>query len=350
MNIKIDEPSSKDSGHIGNTYIRRKFFFLTVIFLMVFMASFVVGRYHLTIIQLFDFLIFKLFNTSRDVPDTVETVVMNLRLPRILAAIFIGASLATSGAAYQGVFKNPLASPDILGATAGASFGASLAIYFSLNNYGIQISAFIFGIVSVILVFTISQRVRTDLTMALVLTGMLVGTLFSSAVSLIKYVVDPFDKLPAITFWLMGGLSGITIESVKLVFIPMLLNLTILYLLRWQINALSLGDEEAKTLGVNTGRLRLIIVICSTILTATSVCISGVIGWIGLVIPNLARLLIGSNYVYLLPASIIMGGTFLLIVDCVSRGLFPVEVPLGILTAFIGAPFFIILLYKSWKG
>jgi iron complex transport system permease protein len=334
---------------IRHTHIKKKYTFLTIIFAIVFVTSFTVGRYPLTIKQLLDFLILRFFNASKDLPDAVETVIMNLRLPRIFAAALVGSSLAASGAAYQGIFKNPLASPDVLGASAGAAFGASLAIYFSFSNYGIQLSAFTFGIVSVLLAFTISQRIRTDSAVALVLTGMLVGTLFSSAISLIKYVADPFDKLPAITFWLMGSLSGMSIRSVKFASIPIFISLTVLYFMRWQINVMSLGDEEAKTLGVNTERLRLIIIICSTILTATSVCISGVIGWIGLVIPNLARLLVGSNYVYLLPATIVMGGTFLLIVDCVSRGVFPVEVPLGILTAFIGAPFFIILLYKGWR-
>ncbi|MDD4569826.1 MAG: iron ABC transporter permease [Tepidanaerobacteraceae bacterium] len=349
MDIKINETNNKNLMSIRHTHIKKKFTFLTTIFAIVFVTSFTVGRYPLTIKQLLDFLIFRFFDVSKDLPDVIETVIMNLRLPRILAAVLVGSSLAASGAAYQGIFKNPLASPDVLGASAGAAFGASLAIYFSFNHYGIQLLAFIFGIVSVMLAFTISQRIRTDSAVALVLTGMLVGTLFSSAISLIKYVADPFDKLPAITFWLMGSLSGMSIRSVKFACIPILISLTVLYFMRWQINVLSLGDEEAKTLGVNTERLRLIIIICSTILTATSVCISGVIGWIGLVIPNLARLLVGSNYVYLLPATMVMGGTFLLVVDCVSRGLFPVEVPLGILTAFIGAPFFIILLYKGWR-
>jgi iron complex transport system permease protein len=349
MDIKINELNNKNLMSIRHMHIKNKFTFLITIFAIFFITSFTVGRYPLTIKQLLDFFFLRYFNVSKEMPDVVETVIVNLRLPRILAAVLVGSSLATSGAAYQGIFKNPLASPDVLGASAGAAFGASLAIYFSFSHYGIQLMAFTFGIVSVLLAFTISQRIRTDSAVALVLTGMLVGTLFSSAISLIKYVADPFDKLPAITFWLMGSLSGMSIRSVKFACIPIFISLTVLYFMRWQINVLSLGDEEAKTLGVNTERLRLIIIICSTILTATSVCISGVIGWIGLVIPNLARLLVGSNYVNLLPATIVMGGTFLLGVDSISRGLFPVEVPLGILTAFIGAPFFIILLYKGWR-
>ncbi|AEE90624.1 putative ABC transporter permease protein HI_1471 [Tepidanaerobacter acetatoxydans Re1] len=349
MDIKINEVNNKNLISIRHTHIKNKFTFLTIIFAVVFIISFTVGRYPLTIKQLLDFLILRFFHVSKEVPDVVETVIMNLRLPRILAAVLVGSSLAASGAAYQGIFKNPLASPDVLGASAGSAFGASLAIYFSFSHYGIQLSAFIFGIISVLLAFIISQRIRTDSAVALVLTGMLVSTLFSSAISLIKYVADPFDKLPTITFWLMGSLSGMSMRSVKFACIPIFISLTVLCLLRWQISVLSLGDEEAKALGVNTQRLRLIVIICSTVLTATSVCISGVIGWIGLVIPNLARLLVGSNYMHLLPATIVMGGTFLLGVDCVSRGLFPVEVPLGILTAFIGAPFFLILLYKGWR-
>lgn len=349
MDTKVNEVNDTDPILTRRVDFRKKFTFLIIIFTMVFTASFAVGRYPLTIKQLLDFVIFRFFDTSTEIPEAVETVIMNLRLPRILAAVLVGSSLAASGAAYQGIFKNPLASSDVLGASAASAFGASIAIYFSFSNYGVQLSAFILGIISVLLVFIISQRIQTDSAIALVLTGMLVSTLFSSAISLIKYIADPFDKLPAITFWLMGSLSGVSIYSVKFVCIPMLISLTVLYLLRWQINVLSLGDEEAKALGVNTQRLRLIIIVCSTVLTATSICISGVIGWIGLVIPNLARLLVGSNYTHLLPATVVMGSTFLLGVDCVSRGLFPVEVPLGILTAFIGAPFFLILLCKGGR-
>ena len=309
MDIKINETNSKNPASIRHTHIKKKYTFLTIIFAIVFVTSFTVGRYPLTIKQLLDFLILRFFDVSKDLPDVVETVIMNLRLPRILAAALVGSSLAASGAAYQGYLRTPGFTGCFRGFSRCSFWGKSCHI-FSFSNYGIQLSAFTFGIVSVLLAFTISQRIRTDSAVALVLTGMLVGTLFSSAISLIKYVADPFDKLPAITFWLMGSLSGMSIRSVKFASIPIFISLTVLYFMRWQINVMSLGDEEAKTLGVNTERLRLIIIICSTILTATSVCISGVIGWIGLVIPNLARLLVGSNYVYLLPATIVMGGTF----------------------------------------
>lgn len=178
MDIKINETNNKNLMSIRHTHIKNKFTFLIIIFAIVFVTSFTVGRYPLTIKQLLDFLIFRFFDVSKDLPDVIETVIMNLRLPRILAAVLVGSSLAASGAAYQGIFKNPLASPDVLGASAGAAFGASLAIYFSFNHYGIQLLAFIFGIVSVMLAFTISQRIRTDSAVALVLTGMLVGTLF----------------------------------------------------------------------------------------------------------------------------------------------------------------------------
>ncbi|WP_069589777.1 FecCD family ABC transporter permease [Neomoorella thermoacetica] len=318
--------------------------------LLVFLLSFPLGRYAISPGQLLTILAAKVFPIEPTWPATMETVVFQVRLPRIIAAMLVGASLATAGAAYQGMFKNPLVSPDILGASAGAGFGAALAIYFSLGVVGIQVSSFLFGLLAVGLTWTLSSRIRRDPILILVLAGILIGTLFSSGTSLIKYVADPYDKLPAITFWLMGSLAAIAPRDVWTALVPILVGTLPLYLLRWRLNVLSLGEEEARSLGLDTGRLRLIVILCSTLITAASVAISGMIGWVGLIIPHLARMLVGPNYRELLPAAILIGSAYLLLVDDLARVLTSVEIPLGILTSIIGAPFFLYLLLNARRG
>nr|WP_071522329.1 iron ABC transporter permease [Moorella thermoacetica] len=318
--------------------------------LLVFLLSFPLGRYAISPGQLLTILAAKVFPIEPTWPATMETVVFQVRLPRIIAAMLVGASLATAGAAYQGMFKNPLVSPDILGASAGAGFGAALAIYFSLGVVGIQVSSFLFGLLAVGLTWTLSSRIRRDPILILVLAGILIGTLFSSGTSLIKYVADPYDKLPAITFWLMGSLAAITPRDVWTALVPILAGMLPLYLFRWRLNVLSLGEEEARSLGLDTGRLRLIVILCSTLITAASVAISGMIGWVGLIIPHLARMLVGPNYRELLPAAILIGSAYLLLVDDLARVLTSVEIPLGILTSIIGAPFFLYLLLNARRG
>ncbi|OIQ54334.1 putative ABC transporter permease protein [Moorella thermoacetica] len=318
--------------------------------LLVFLLSFPLGRYTISPGQLLTILAAKVFPIEPTWPATLETVVFQVRLPRMLAAMLVGAALATAGAAYQGMFKNPLVSPDILGASAGAGFGAALAIYFSLGVVGIQVSSFLFGLLAVGLTWTLSSRIRRDPILILVLAGILIGTLFSSGTSLIKYVADPYDKLPAITFWLMGSLAAIAPRDVWTALVPILVGTLPLYLLRWRLNVLSLGEEEARSLGLDTGRLRLIVILCSTLITAASVAISGMIGWVGLIIPHLARMLVGPNYRELLPAAILIGSAYLLLVDDLARVLTSVEIPLGILTSIIGAPFFLYLLLNARRG
>lgn len=275
-------------------------------------------------------------------PAVVETGVFQVRLPRVLAAMAAGAALSTAGAAYQGMFRNPLVSPDILGASAGACFGAALAIYLSLGVWGIQITSFLCGLLAVSLAFWVSTRVRQDPVLALVLAGILIGTLFSSATSLIKYIADPYDKLPAITFWLMGSLGRVSAKDLAMVLFPVLVGMLPLYLLRWRLNVLSLGEEEARALGLNTGRLRLMVILCATLMTSATVAVSGIIGWVGLIVPHLARMVVGPNYRELLPASILMGSTYLLLVDDLARTLTTAEMPLSVLTSLIGAPFFLL--------
>lgn len=323
---------------------------LTALPLLVFLFSLPLGRYPIAPGQLLTILAAKIFPIAPTWPATLETVVFQVRLPRMLAAMLVGAALATAGAAYQGMFKNPLVSPDILGASAGAGFGAALAIYFSLGVVGIQVSSFLFSLLAVGLTWALSSRIRHDPVLILVLAGILMGTLFSSGTSLIKYVADPYDKLPAITFWLMGSLAAITPRDVWTALVPILAGMLPLYLFRWRLNVLSLGEEEARSLGLDTGRLRLIVILCSTLITAASVAISGMIGWVGLIIPHLARMLVGPNYRELLPAAILIGSAYLLLVDDLARVLTSVEIPLGILTSIIGAPFFLYLLLNARRG
>lgn len=245
-----------------------------------------------------------------------------------------------------------MVSPDILGSSAGAGFGAGLGILLSFNIIEIQIVAFIFGVLAVLLTYLISSFIgkNNGRILTLVLSGMIISTLFQSFLSMIKYVADPNSKLPAITFWLMGSISSITIQDLKLLILPLLLGFTPIMLFRWKLNLISFGEEEAKSMGVNVEIIRIITIFSSTIMTSAVVSISGMIGWIGLIIPHFSRMLVGPDYKKLIPTSMIIGGCFLLAVDNLSRSMFPMEIPIGILTSIIGAPFFIYMLIKGKKG
>jgi iron complex transport system permease protein len=330
--------------------VRWKWIILVALPVAAFLISFPLGRYPVSLEQLITVLAAKVFPIAHTWPSTIDTVIFKVRLPRIIAAMLVGAALATSGAAYQGMFKNPLVSPDILGASAGAGFGAALAIFFSYSYFGIQIFSFLFGLAAVMLAWTVSSRIKHDPMLALVLSGILIGTLFTSGTSLLKYMADPYDKLPAITYWLMGSLASIDNKDVMAAGIPILIGAIPLFLVRWRLNVLSLGEEEATALGLDTKRLKFLVIVCSTLMTSASVSISGLIGWVGLVVPHLARMAVGPNYCILLPASILMGSSYLLLVDDLARLMASVEIPLGILTSIIGAPFFIILLMRSRRG
>ena len=330
---------------------------LGVVLLAVFLVSFSLGRYGVPPRQVIRILISRLL--SAVVPGSglqqtwtaeMETVVINIRLPRIVMACLVGCSLSAAGATYQGVFQNPMASPDILGASSGAAFGAALAILYGASTKGITTSAFLFSLVTVMLVFLIARRAPGLRVVNLILAGIMVSSLFSAGTSYIKLVADPTNQLPQITYWLMGSLSGTRLPAIPHAFFPMIIGLLPLFLLRWQINLLSLGDHEARTMGVNTDVVRLVLILCSTLVTAASVSFSGMIGWVGLVIPHLCRKLLGSDYRYLMPGSFLAGAAFLLLVDDVSRNLLAVEIPIGILTAFIGAPFFLYLITQKEKA
>ncbi|URZ14213.1 putative ABC transporter permease protein [Clostridium felsineum DSM 794] len=321
---------------------------LVLLLLFIFLISFKMGRYSIKISDVLYAFYTSLMGHPNSISTTMSTVIFNIRLPRILAALLIGASLALAGVTYQGLFRNPMASSDILGASAGASFGAAVALLLSLNLFAVQISAFIFGMLAVIIVFFISRFIshNNNMILILVLIGLVVSSLFQSFVSIIKYVADPDSKLPAITFWLMGGLSNITFKNIVMILPAFIIGTVPIFMLRWRLNALTFGEEEAKALGVNVEKIRIILIFCSTILTTSSVAIGGIIGWVGLVIPHVARILVGSNYKKLVPCSILLGASYLLLIDDLARSMFSMEIPIGILTSLIGAPFFIIILLK----
>ena len=281
----------------------------------------------------------------------VDTVLFGVRLPRIGSAILVGAALAAAGAAYQSLFRNPLVSPDILGVSAGAGLGAVLGIFLALPVAGIQVLAFAGGLATVALVYLVAAAVRgREPVLVLVLAGVVVGALAGAMISLLKVLADPYDQLPAITFWLLGSLAGTTPADLAGALPAVLLGLAPLLLLRWRIDVLALGDEEARALGVEAGRLRRIVVAAATLVTAAVVAISGQIGWIGLVVPHMARILVGPGFARLLPAAMLLGAAYLLLVDTVARSLSTVETPLGILTALLGAPFFLWLLARGRTG
>jgi iron complex transport system permease protein len=279
-----------------------------------------------------------------------EIVFMRVRLPRVAAAVLVGAALAGAGTAYQTLFRNPLVSPDILGVSTGAGLGAVLGILLSLPVAGIQGLAFLLGLATVALVYLIAAALRGhDRTLVLVLSGVVIGALAGACISLVKILADPYDQLPAITFWLLGSLAGVKLSDLMLVAPLVLIGLVPLVLLRWRIGVLSLGDDEARALGVDVPRLRLLVIGAATLMTASVVAISGVIGWIGLMIPHIARMLVGPNFARLLPAAMLLGASFMLLVDTLARTMARIETPLGILTAVLGAPFFLWLLARGRK-
>ncbi|SHH97510.1 iron complex transport system permease protein [Sporobacter termitidis DSM 10068] len=328
--------------------LRVKMSVIIAVFIVLFFGSFNFGRYDgISLWNVVLIFVNKVFPVHGDWPKSFETVVLYIRFPRIIAAVLIGGALALAGTSYQAVFKNPLVSPDILGASAGASFGAALAIFNSFGAVWVQISAFIMSLIAVGCSCFVGGRIKRDPSLALILSGIFVSSLASALVSLMKFLADPLDKLPTITFWLLGTLSNITLTDITWALIPMAVGAVPLILLRWRLNVLSMGDDEAKALGIETKRLRFVVILCSTILTAASISIGGLIGWVGLVIPHLARTIVGSNNKILIPAAIIIGGSFLLLVDNFARSLSSVEIPLGVLTAIVGAPFFITLMLRG---
>ncbi len=318
-----------------------------VLLLVGVLLSFAWGRYPIAPDEVVGILGSRVFAVEPFWGERLETVLINIRLPRVLLACMVGCSLSAAGAAYQGIFQNPMASPDILGASAGAAFGAALAILLRAPSPLITLSAFFFSLLTVGAVWLVSTRARGKRVLGLILSGIMVSSLLSAGTGFIKLVADPADQLPAITYWLMGSLAGAKLSDVAFAALPMTIGLLPLLLLRWRINVLTLGDDEARTMGVHAGRLRVIIVLCATLITSAAVSVSGTIGWVGLVIPHLCRMMLGNNYRHLMPASMLFGALFLLLVDNLARNLLQTEIPIGILTAFIGAPFFLSLITRG---
>jgi len=315
--------------------------------------SFCVGRYSLSLHEFRQASIS--FLSSGVNSNNVETVIFKLRLPRILAALIIGGALATSGATYQSIFRNPLVSPDLLGASAGAGLGACIAIIMHANTVMIQLFAFAGGIAAVALTSFISSLLlkRKDVILVYVLIGMVMNTMLQAGISITKYIADPYDGLQTITFWLMGSLAKVKLSEVWVLGAVVLIGIIPIMTNRWKINLLSFNDEEAMAIGLDTKRIRLILLLCSTLIISASVAVSGLIGWVGLVIPHAVRILVGANNKLLIPASFLLGSTYLLFIDDISRALMSTEIPIGILTSLIGAPVFIVLLLKGrsgWRG
>lgn len=322
---------------------------LAITLVVIVCASLLLGRYPIDPGQAVSMLVDRIIPLSKTWTEQQEILFFNVRLPRILLALMVGCCLAVAGAAYQGTFQNPLVSPDILGASQGAAFGAAIAILAGLASWGVSLSAFAFALFTVFLVLVISARAKGNHMMVVVLAGVMVSSLFSAGVSYAKLIADPTDELAEITYWLMGSVTGATLSKVAAVFPIMAVGCAVLFTLRWRINILTMGDDEASTMGINARRVRVIIIVAATLVTAASVCVTGMIGWVGLVIPHLCRMLVGADYRKLIPASMLMGATFLLLVDDIARLATTTEIPIGILTAFVGAPFFLYLITRKKK-
>lgn len=324
---------------------------LFIVLIATILASLTIGRYGVPFNQIID--IFTQRITGQGVSEAnkeANLVLSVIRIPRILLTIMVGAALSASGAAFQGLFKNPMVSPDILGVSSAAGAGAALAILIGTSSAGVNIVAFGFGIGAVLLVMLLAKAIGrgSSTVLIMVLSGVVVSSFFRAMTSLAKYIADADNKLPEITFWLMGSFakSGSN-RNVIIMLIALILGAAPLLAMRWRMNVLSFGEEEAKAMGININRMRAVIVVCSTLLTASSVCLCGSIEWVGLIMPHITRLLVGPNYRVLLPTAMLGGGIFMLVVDNFSRAIIPGELPVGIITSLIGAPLFIFMLFKG---
>jgi len=323
---------------------------LTALSLITIGISLLIGRYPISVHDLWS-AIEDLIHPHHAPASSIALVLFNIRLPRILAAFLIGGTLSVTGAAFQGMFRNPMVSPSILGVSAGAGFGAALAITLGLSSVFQQTLSFTFGIIAVAMVYIISTLTGKNYsrTLTLILGGMIVGTVFTALISILKYVADPENTLPSIVYWLMGGLSHIEFKHVYFISIIALLGVSLLAFSGWKLDILSFGDEEAKTMGIKVERFRLSIIVIATLMTSAAVSISGIIGWVGLLIPHITRMITGHQNSKMLPMSFLIGGIFLLIVDNLSRSIANMEIPLGITTSLLGAPFFLYILLKTSK-
>lgn len=313
----------------------------------VFLVSFSLGKYPASVEDVVKILLSRVLPITQSWSDEMAGVVLWLRLPRILLGCLVGGGLSAAGAAYQSAFQNAMASPDLLGATAGSAFGAALAILLGGSSGVITASAFAFGLLTVGVTCLVGSRAQGNRVVNFILAGIMMTSLFTAGTSYIKLIADPTDQLPAITYWLMGSLNSTRLHDLAFAAVPMSAGILTLVLLRWRMNLLTLGDDAARSMGVNADALRLGVTISATLITASAVAVSGMIGWVGLVIPHLCRRLVGADNRYLLPASVLLGAAFLVLVDDAARCLSTSEIPIGILTAVIGAPFFLYLILRK---
>ncbi len=316
--------------------------FLLLALAVLIASGFTTGRYPVSLTD-----VVTVFTGGEAVDAEAARVILQIRTPRIIAAVLVGLALSMSGAVYQGMFRNPLVSPDLLGASAGAGFGAALAIIWRLPAAGIQTLAFGTGLIAVVIAWSASRAMRRDTIIGLVLAGVVVSAIFGAGTSFLKYVADPDEQLPAITFWLMGGLSGVQPRQLITLAVPIGLCAVVLWFCRWRLNVLTFGDDTARSLGVSVRVIQATVVVAATLLTTSSVAVSGLIAWVGLVVPHLVRMLVGPDFRVLLPVVAVAGAVFLLAVDGIARNHTSMEIPLGILTAAIGAPFLLILIIAN---
>ena len=317
------------------------------------LVSLTLGRYPVELADLAGFIGLPFSpapNLSAREGQILKNILVDIRLPRITAAMLIGAGLSVSGAVFQSMFINPLVSPGLLGVLAGASFGAAVGMILATSWWAVQASAFTFGMIAVLAALGLSALNRGDRLLMLILGGIISGALFTSLLSVVKYLADPYEQLPAIVYWLMGGLSAVDRQTVLFTCGPMVGGILILILLAGYLNVLSMGDEEARALGVNVRLLRFMFIFLATVVSALTVVLGGMIGWVGLLIPHIARMIVGPDNRILLPATALIGAIYLLLADNIARLLFSVEIPIGILTSLVGIPFFAFVLRKTKKG
>jgi iron complex transport system permease protein len=323
---------------------------LTILLVVVATASLMLGQITIPPGTIFRIFASSVLPIDRTWSLTLESILFDVRVPRLIAGLLVGAGLSISGAAFQGLFRNPLVSPHILGVSSGAGFGAAVAILFFGNILAVQISSFLFGLIAVLMTYGLSRVYRTTPVLMLVLSGIIVGALFSAATSLIKYIADPVNEMPSIVFWLLGSLNNASNRDMTVVGPIIIIGITVLLLIRWRINLLAMGEEDARALGVDTGRIRATVILSATMISAAAVSIGGIIGWIGLVIPHIGRILAGPDNKVLLPVTVLVGASYLVAVDTIARTAMEMEIPIGILTALVGAPIFAYLLRKNRSG
>lgn len=352
MNTPTEGIQGIDLRYIEKRPSRFKWILMAAFPICLFVVSLFLGRYMVPPKQVVCILGRRLLNLAIEPfwSDTAETVIIRVRLPRAIMASLVGAGLSMSGASFQGMFQNPLVSPFILGVSAGASFGAAMGLILELPALGIQGLSFLFGLLAVAITYAMAHIYKITPVLMLVLSGMVVSTFFQAMLSLIKFVADDDEKLPAITFWLMGSLGSVSLQDLSIAALPLIISMAGLYMIRWKLNVLSMGDRESRALGINNELFKAIIILCTTVISSTAVAFCGIIGWVGQVIPHFCRMIVGPDHRMLIPATMLVGAGYLTMIDNLCRLLTATEIPLGILTAVIGAPVFAYLLRKTKGG